>query len=290
MVIDLTRRRVAVVLSSCLLLAVSAGCGRDSDVEPAVATPSLTLDHQRVPIGSPLTLNYRFQVADGASIDDDFWVFVHVVDPDGERLWHDDHMPPRPTSSWKPGEVIEYSRQIFVPIYPYIGEATVRIGLYKDARRLALDGNEVRRREYEVARVTILPQSENIFRIYKDGWHNAEVSADDPTVEWQWSHKAGTVSFRNPKKDVRLYLEIEARPDLLPAPQEVTIRSGDQVVGRFTADFTDRQLKIFPITAEQLGSGEMVELVVEVDRTIPPRGGDPRELGIRVFNLFVDAR
>jgi hypothetical protein len=24
--------------------------------------------------------------------------------------------------------------------------------------------------------------------------------------------------------------------------------------------------------------------------TIPPRGADPRELGIRVFNLFVDPR
>jgi hypothetical protein len=288
--VNVIRRRSAVLSSLLLVLAVSAACGRDAEVEPAVATPSLTVDHERVPIGSPLTLTYRFQVADGASIDEDYWVFVHVVDLDGERLWHDDHQPPRPTSSWKPGEVIEYSRQIFVPTYPYIGEATVRMGLYKDARRLPLEGNEVRRREYEVARITILPQSENIFRIYKDGWHNAEVSADDPTVEWQWSQKAGTVSFRNPKKDVRLYLEVEARPDLLPAPQEVTIRSGDQVVARFTADVTDRQLKIFPITAEQLGAGEMVELVLEVDRTIPPRGGDPRELGLRVFNVFVDAR
>jgi hypothetical protein len=277
-------------LSLFVLGLAFAGCGRQTDEEPAVARPSLTLDHERVPIGSPLTLNYRFEVVDGAQIDDDYWVFLHVVDPDGERLWHDDHMPPRPTSTWKAGEVVEYSRQIFVPTYPYIGEATVRIGLYKDARRLVLDGNEVRRREYQVARMTILPQSENIFRIYKDGWHNAEVSADDPTVEWQWTVKAGTVSFRNPKKDVRLYLEAEARPDLLPAPQEVTLRIGDQVIDTFTADFTERKLLIYPVSAEQLGAGEMVELVIEVDRTIPPRGGDPRELGLRVFNLFVDHR
>jgi hypothetical protein len=285
-----TRRRAAFVLSALVALSFTASCRGGGEEEPAVARPSVTLSHERVPIGSPLTLNYRFEVAQGAEIDDDFWVFLHVVDPDGERLWHDDHMPPRPTSTWKPGEVVEYSRQLFVPTYPYIGEATLRIGLYKNARRLPLDGKEVRRREYEVQRVTILPQSENIFRIYKDGWHNAEVSADDPTIEWQWSSKAGTVSFRNPKKDVRLYLEVEARPDLLPAPQEVTLRIADQVVGTFSADFTDRRLMIFPITAAQLGAGEMVELVVEVDRTIPPRGGDPRELGIRIFNLFVDPR
>jgi hypothetical protein len=288
--VNVIRRSSAVCVSSVLALTLLAACGRQAEEEPAVARPSVTLDHERVPIGSPLTLNYRFEVVEGAAIDDDYWVFLHVVDPDGERLWHDDHMPPRPTSTWKPGEVVEYSRQIFVPTYPYIGEATVRIGLYKDARRLVLDGNEARRREYQVARMTILPQSENIFRIYKDGWHNAEVSADDPTIEWQWTGKAGTVSFRNPKTDVRLYLEAEARPDLLPAPQEVTIRAGDQVVATFTADFTERQLLIFPITGEQLGAGEMVELVIEVDRTIPPRGADPRELGIRVFNLFVDPR
>jgi hypothetical protein len=166
----------------------------------------------------------------------------------------------------------------------------VRLGLYKDARRLTLDGSEVRRREYEVARLTILPQSENIFRIYKDGWHNAEVSADDPTIDWQWTNKTATVSFRNPKTDVRLYLEAESRPDLLPAPQEVTLRIGDQTIATFTADFGERRLLVFPIPADQLGDGEMVELVIEVDRTIPPRGGDPRELGLRVFNLFVDPR
>jgi hypothetical protein len=284
------RRRMAVVLSLVFVLAFSAACGRNSEEEPAVARASLTLDHERIPIGSPVTLNYRFEVMEGASIDDDYWVFVHVLDPDGERLWHDDHMPPRPTSTWQSGEVIEYSRQIFVPTYPYIGEATVRLGLYKDDRRLPLEGNEIWRREYEVARVTILPQSETIFRIYKDGWHNTEVSADDPTVAWQWTTRAGSVSFRNPKKDVLLYLDAQGRPDLLPAPQEVTLRIGDRVIGTFPADTTDRQLMTYPVTAEQLGSEEMVELVIEVDRTIPPRAGDPRELGLRVFNLFVDPR
>lgn len=284
------RRSTAFALSTLFLATLAAACGGPPDEEPVVATATVTLSHTRVPIGSPLTLNYRFQVADGATFDDDYVVFLHVLDPDGERLWTDDHMPPRPTSTWKPGEVVEYSRTVFVPTYPYIGEGVLRIGLYKGSRRLALEGAEVTRREYEVGRMQILPQSENIFRIYKEGWHSTEVAADNPATEWQWTQTRATLSFRNPRSDVRFYLDSDARPDQFDAPQLVTLRVGDQQVGSFTADFRDRKLQVFPIAGAQLGDDDTVELVIEVDRTFKPGDGDPRELGIRVFHAFVDAR
>ena len=78
---------------------------RQKDVSgPPVATPSLTLGRDRVAIGSPLKMTYKFQVAPDAKIDGDYIVFVHVLDPEGERLWDDDHMPPVRTSQWKPGQ------------------------------------------------------------------------------------------------------------------------------------------------------------------------------------------
>ena len=48
---------------------------------------------------------------------------LHVVDADDELMWTDDHDPPTPTTQWKPGQTIEYTRTVFVPIYPYVGEA-----------------------------------------------------------------------------------------------------------------------------------------------------------------------
>ena len=39
---------------------------------------------------------------------------------------------------------------------------------------------EASRSEYKVAKFQLLPQSENIFLIYKEGWHPAEMSADNP--------------------------------------------------------------------------------------------------------------
>lgn len=276
-------------MCGALAFALAAGCSEKSVEEPAVATPTVTLSHDRVPIGSPLTLTYKFEMAPDAKIDGDYTVFMHVLDPEGVQLWTDDHQPPRPTSTWKPGEVVEYQRHIFVPNYPYIGKAEIRVGLYRGDHRLTLSGNEAIRKEYVVSSFELLPQSENVFLIYKEGWHPSEVAADNAAIEWQWTEKVATISFRNPQKDVLFHLEADARPDLFTPPQQVTIRTGDQVVASFAADFRDRKRQTFPITAAQLGTGEMSELVIEVDRTFSPPGDD-RELGLRVFHAFVDPR
>ncbi|HXW08514.1 MAG TPA: hypothetical protein VD833_25010 [Vicinamibacterales bacterium] len=287
-------RRIARVcaglLVSAMIVLVVSSCSRREEAAPPVATPSLSLGRDRAAIGSPLTFTYKFTASQ--EISGDYWVFVHVLEPDGERLWGDDHQPPVPTSAWKPGQTIEYTRTVFVPNYPYIGPAEVRLGLYQpgNGQRLTLDAKEIARREYLVAQLQILPQSENVFLIYKEGWHPAEVSPDDPSIEWQWTRKSAVTSFPNPKQDATIYVEYDARTDLFTPPQQVTLRIGDQVIGTFAADSSDKKLLTLPVTAAQFGSGDVVELVLEVDRTFTPGGGDTRDLGIRVFHLFVEPR
>ena len=269
-----------------------AACRAKEDAEPPVATPALSLSRDRVPIGSPLKLTYRFDVAANTKIDRDYLVFVHVLEPNGEQLWTDDHLPAVPTSAWAPGQKVEYTRTVFVPNYPYIGPAVVRLGLYDPTtgRRLTLAGSEVSRKEYQVATLELQPQSENIFLIFKEGWHPAEVSTDDPTLEWQWTRKSATVSFRNPRKDGTVYVEYAARVDRFTPPQQVTVRLAGQPIGTFTADSKERALVTFPITAAQLGTADVVELVIELDRTFSPGGSDTRELGIQVFHTFVEVK
>ena len=279
-------------LALALMLAVTAaaGCGRKEDAGTPVATPSLTVGRERVAIGSPLKLTYKFQVAPDAKFDGDYVVFVHVLDPEGEKLWDDDHTPPVPTSQWKPGQPVEYSRTIFVPNYPYIGEATIRLGLYRGDARLPLSGTEASRREYIVGKLQLLPQSENIFLIYKEGWHPAEVAADNPSSEWQWTEKRGTISFLNPKRDATFYIEYDARVDLFNPPQQITVSMAGQPVGTFSADTREKKLVTFPVTAAQFGPGEMSELSIEADKTFKPGGADIRELGIRVFHTFIEPK
>jgi hypothetical protein len=287
-----TSVRVSLCAAALVALAFSPGCSRKQANEPAVATPSLTLNKDRVPIGSAVTLTYKFQVPPGASFDKSYYVFAHVLDPEGEQMWTDDHMPPTPTTSWKPGQTIEYKRTVFVPNYPYIGPAVVRLGLYdiSSGQRLLLNGEEASRREYVVSRFQVLPSSENIYLLYKDGWHPAEVDAKNPSNEWQWTKKTAVLSFQNPKKDCTLYLEYDARTDLFNPPQQITLKIGDQSIAQFPAETKGPTLKTFPITTAQLGTGDMVNLAINVDRTFAPGGGDPRELGIRVFHAYVEPK
>jgi len=277
-------------LSVALVVAglTGAGCDREETGGPPVAAPSVTLHQNRVALGSPVRITYRFEVAQDARFDGDYIVFVHVLDPEGERLWDDDHRPPIPTSQWKPGQTVEYTRTSFVPNYPYIGEVTMRLGLYQGDQRLVLSGAEATRREYVVAKFQLLPQSENIYLIYGDGWHPAEVSADNPAAEWQWTQQRAVFRFKNPKRNATFYLEYDARVDLFNPPQQVTVKVGDQPIGTFVADAREKKLMTFPISAGQLGDAEVVVMAIEVDRTFKPGGGDTRDLGIRVFHTFIE--
>jgi len=283
-------RGVCLALWLASIASAVVGCSREEPNDPPVATPTFTMPRGQAAIGSPIKLTYRFQVPPDAKFDGDYWVFVHMLNPDGEQMWTDDHLPPTPTSQWAPGETIEYSRTVFVPNYPYVGEAEVRLGIYSQqtGRRLALSAPESARREYVVGKFRVLPASENILLVDKDGWHPAEVAPDNPASEWKWTARRALTSFKNPKKDSVFYIEYDARPDLFTPPQQVTLRVGDQVFGTFAASSKDKVLRTFPIKAAQLGQGEMSELVIEVDQTFKPGGSDTRELGIRVFHTFVE--
>ncbi len=293
-------RSLRILTISTLMVAVGSCSG--SAPTPPVATASMTLSKTRVPLGSPLDMTYRFDVPQSGSIPGDFRVFVQVKSADGQtQLWQDDHDPPVPTSQWKAGQKIEYTRTRFVPTVPYIGEATVELGLYKDDQRLSLVGPEKNDREaaaksYKVATLTFLPSSDSLFMIMKTGWHPNEFATDDPAVTWSWTQKSAAFSVRNPHTDATLFIEYDARPELFAgAPQQVTLYAGDQAVKTFAADSAKSALLRIPISAAQLGPNDMTDLRLELDKTfvpakLPAGGRDERELGIRVYHLFVEGR
>jgi hypothetical protein len=283
-----------------LALAAAAGCSR-TDSAPPVADVSVTLSRNAVALGGVLDLTYRFTVAADARIAGDYLVFVHFNREDGTAIWNDDHALPDSlrTSLWKPGQVVEYTRTRFIPTFSYLGPATIEVGLYRDDERLPLTGpnpadRESPARAYRVASVDLRPKSDRIQIIRLSGWHPVEFSQQDPSIDWQWTQKAATVSFVNPRSDATLFLEYDAKSDLFAGvPQQVAIFCRDVRLGGFTADARVPTAVRIPILAAQLGTGEMTELRLEVDRTfvparLPNAGIDTRELGIRVFNLHVE--
>jgi hypothetical protein len=292
-----TVRRGRLLVSLSLIVAVCAGpaCRSNQDTSPAVGTAEVSLSRNRVAQGSPVDLTYRFKLTSDLTQLKNHKVFVHIVDADEELMWTDDHDPPTPTSTWKAGQTVEYTRTMFVPMYPYVGAAKVIVGLYEGGSNVRIKlGNEDRGdRSYKLADFELLPQTENVYLIYKDGWHPAEVAPENPATEWKWTRKEASVAFRNPKRDSTFILQMD-NPSRAPgAANEVEIRIGDQSLGTVPVSADEAPVRKFPLTAAQLGTSDMVEIRLVANRTFVPalepslKSGDARELGVRVFHAFI---
>jgi hypothetical protein len=292
--------RLSVALGLAALVLVSStliSCRRKEAPAPPMATPSITLSHDKTPLGSPIDITYKFVVANDAHFTEDLRAMVHVVDADDELIFSFDHTPPIPTTQWKPGQTVEYTKTVFIPIYPYVGEATIQLGLHSTTtqKRVALAGEDAGQHAYKVAKIQLQPQTENVFTVFKDGWHPAEIADHNATIEWQWTKKSATLSFKNPKKDSVFYLDVDNPGSVFSEPQQVSITLGGQLVDEFTLRPKQPELRKIPLKTAQLGAGDVAEVVISVDKTyvpavLVPGSKDPRELGARVFHAYVDPR
>jgi hypothetical protein len=285
--------------NACVLTGLAvmlAGCGEAEDTTPPVAGMQVSLSRPKVALGSPVEVTYKFTVAPDAPALGQRRVFVHFLDADDELMWTDDHDPPTPTVEWKPGQTVEYTRSMFVPSYPYVGAAKIVSGLYTPGsnERLKLSNEDRGDRSYKVVDFELLPQTENIFVIFKDGWHPAEVVAEGAgRTEWQWTKKESTIAFRNPKRDVVLVLQVDNPAAGANTASQVTVEIGDQVLTTIPLSAAQAPVLKYPITAAQLGTGDMVEMKFTADKTFVPalepamKSTDPRELGARFFHVFI---
>lgn len=283
-------RRTAVLLTA--LAAIT--CGASDDAAP-VARVEVAIDRGRVPAGAPAAFTYRFTPL--ADIDGDYLVFVHLVNVDGQLLWDDDHEPPTPTSAWRAGERVEYTREVFLPASLRPGDVTIEVGLYRGDERLPLEASRRPRsastRAYPVVDLQVAPDTDNVYLTFPEGWYEEE---REGSRSWRWTRRSASLLFRHPRRDVVLWVECAGHPGAsADAPQQLRVAGPDGAeLAAFTVDSTVPVRQRIPLQAQQLGSDEMVELRLEVDRTFVPAdeglGQDRRELGVRVFHVFVDAR
>ena len=274
---------------------ISCACG--GPARPAVGTVTLGVDRINAPLGAPLEFNIRFDLApDLMPLTEDYRVLLHILGSDEELLWAEDHDPPVPTTQWQPNQTVEYRHRIQVPMYPYVGEALIAVGLYsyRTGERLPLAGEDLGQMSYQVGTISLAPQPESSFLVYENGWHTAEFASDGRN-DWRWTSGRAVLSVRNPMADAVFSFELDARPDMFEEPQILAVLVGEERVYEQVLDSNDRTYITQAISREQLGTEEMVELVLAVDQTFSPasRGGAPedtRELGVRVFYTYFEAR
>ena len=287
---------VALVTAFAGVLALPA-CSRRKPVEVNPITPSIEVNRVRAPLGSALEITYTWTLEpDAQKLGQDYRALVHFLDSHDVILFDDDHMPVPPPSTWEPGESYSYRRTRFVPVYPYVGDVEVRMGLYPypgRGERPALKGEDRGFREYKVAAMELLPQTENIFLVYKAGWHNPETHPENPGIERTWTEREALTSFKNPRKDVVIYLEADTCVKCFSSPPELTVSVGNNVGVRIPFDEPQVILRKIRVSAEDLGDEEWVDLRLTMNGSFvpnqldPPLNNDERELGLNVYHLYV---
>ena len=274
------------------VLALAVGCA--SPPEP-VAVVRLAVDRAQVPLGASVDVTIRFDVApDFEPLSDDYRVFLQLHDSDERVLWTVEHEPAVATSAWRPGQSIQYTERIRIPPYPYIGPAALAIGLHSPVSggRLALAGAHLGDLAYRVATLVLEPPHESSFLVYEEGWHQVEFDVFDRS-EWRWTTGRGVLSFLNPRQPVRIMLGVQGRPDLFEQPQRLSLVAAERTLDEVTVDTNEPVLLDYIFSAAELGNDDVVRLELLVDRTFIPAnsGGSPedtRELGLRVFDAFVE--
>ena len=290
-----SRMRAWALLGIALLPSLVA-CGRRKPTEVNDITPSFAVNRERAPLGSAVEVTYTWTVGSAATKPaQDYRALVHFLDRDRTLLFTDDHALTPPATSWEPGKAYSYTRTVFIPFYRYAGEVQVVMGLYPVAgkgERMGLKGEDPGLREYKVGKMELLPQTENIFLVYKDGWHSPESSAQNPSLERTWTKKDALVAFKNPKKDILVYLEADTNAKAFETPPALTLAVGGKT--GVVVPITDSEvfMKKVRVKAADLGTEEWVDLRLSMNQAFVPKAKvagstDDRELGLMVYHLYV---
>ncbi len=253
---------VAVAAFLALIPAFNA-CRRRKTADVNAIVPSFSVNRPRAPLGSAVEITYNWSVEPSAKkLGKDYKALVHFLDAHGVMLFDDDHMPTPPTTAWEPGKSYGYTQTKFIPIYPYVGPSEIRMGLYRDRERVALKGEDAGMQEYKIGH------------------------------EVTWTKKDALVSFKNPKKDVIIYLEADTNSKAFHAPPVLTIAVAGKVGLVVPIESSEVFLKKIRVKAADLGSDEWVDLRLSMNQSFVPKlkgvnATDDRELGLLVYHLYV---
>jgi len=255
----------------------------------------VVFDRDHVPIGGPLQMTYQFTVSsEMASLTEPYRVAVQFLNARGEVIFTDDHDPPVATTNWQPGETVRYDRQLFVPVYPYVGPTSIALGLYSPVSgdRVPLAGEPTAEGTYVVGAIELVPPPRSVLTPLT-GWHRTEFDGD---LLWRWSTDEATIAFRNPRQNSILYFELDGRSELFASPQRVDLVIEDRTIDTFVIQEGGAAVYTTTMTALDFGDDDITQLTLRVDQTFVPAefpdatSGDQRRLGVRLFHAFLETR
>lgn len=291
-------KNIVCLLIITLFLIFKSSCKSKKTLEtvPFISF-EVKLNQNKIPINSPLEMKYTWKIVDNKNkLDEDYKVFVHFLDKKGHMFLNDDHVPPVKTSNWNGEKSIEYERTLFFSNISTLGEGKVKIGLYKsdeDMKRLPLIGeDEGGDLAYTIADMEIVGEELDKEPIFKEGWYEPEYTTrGNKVVEWSWTKKEATVAFLNPNNDAILYFYGHAPVRELECEQKIVLELDGKEIDSFIIESPDDFIRKIEIDESMWQDNKWADLTIKVDRTFVPSSdgihGDLRELGIKVYNLYL---
>ena len=274
----------------------AAGCGGEDIARTVDASVTLDLPDS-MPVGSPFDLGYTWTPNEGFTPPaDDYRVFVHIQDPDGNIIAQDDHFPPLPTSQWVPGQPINYRRWVYLGPDVRLDYFDFFIGLHDDDGQVAVMHEGRFQNRALVSSVIVRNDDQGGVPVYVEGFEERETSltSDDPYHrQWQWMGRRGTVAFGNPRGPATLHLRALSPVDFLEGQtQTITVKIGDREISSFERTESTPFLMLIEIPGEGLGDGDWVDLTLEVDKVfvpaqVEPGSDDIRELGLQIHWMYL---
>lgn len=292
------KKYMSYILAIAALLIIIIACRNkgEAKIEPSIAV-EVKLNQNRIPINSPLEMSYSWKVVRrDKKLDKDYKVFVHFLDKNGHMFLNDDHFPPIKTTHWSSDKPVEYERTIFFSNISILGKGSIKVGFYEpneEMKRLRLigedEGNDM---AYKIADIEIVGEELDKEPIFKDGWYEPEYTTrGSRVVEWSWTKKEAEVAFLNPNTDAVLYLSAHSPAQELEGGQKVILELNDRVIDSFIVTSPEDFLEKIRIEQSLWGGKKWANLKIKVDKTFIPSAdgiqGDIRELGIRVYHLFL---
>ena len=261
----------------------------------ATIVPKVQINKKSAEMGTPIEVTYSFSTKqDYVALQKDLTVFCHFLDSKRVIRFQDDHVPSISTSQWRPNGNYHYTRTIFIPKNIPAGEYTISLGIYAPDKgeRTELDAKALDNRAYNMGSLLIeIPPQDTTIQ-YGKGWYDPESVPNDPSTHWRWTKKEAVMKVRNPMSDSLLYFKADGNTDFFKGtPQNVTLKAGDNVIDTFPITSNMPFMKKYTVAQNLLGTGKMLEIKVEVDRTFTPAqdkvSPDTRELGLRVYEIYL---
>jgi hypothetical protein len=225
-------------------------------------------------------------------IDRNLVAFVHFWHG-SNLIFHDNHRPEIPVSTWEPDQEYSYTRRIYIPLFidaldpEFKGTETLKlsIGLSFPEDKAGKPLKKV----YEKKLKVYPPPADTPQIVYEGGWFDFEIDPESYLKRWRWTAKEARCVVGNPRRDALLVIKGGVEKDILK-DQKVIFSINDHILEEFIPG-KDHFEKFYRIDKEILGEKEQFSLIISTDKTFIPAGINPdtedeRELGVKVSFIY----